>query len=175
LDETAAELRALVQQMSELNYLAPDEVANIPTVSGEKCGIVYGPLAAMKIPPDAILLWVTPYQAMLLNEATGGVAWSQNSGIPAFGRPGCAAIPAALNQGMASLSLGCMGMRTFAEISQNLMLAVLPQRVTPTLTEGLQRITSANQRMYQFYDQKRVTTNKWLNLNSHWHSKIDIE
>jgi len=156
--ETAAALGRLVQQMSELNYLNPAEVANIPTVSGEKCGIVYGSLAAMETQPDAILIWVTPYQAMLLSEVTGSMTWSQHSGVPTFGRPGCAAIPAALNQGMASLSLGCMGMRTFTEISQHRMLAVLPQQLMPTLIDGLQRATSANQRMYQLYDQKRVAT-----------------
>jgi uncharacterized protein (DUF169 family) len=84
-NETAAELEGLIQQMSELNYLNPAEVANIPTVSGEKCGIVYGPLAAMETQPDAILIWVTPYQAMLLNEATGDVAWSQHSAVSTFG------------------------------------------------------------------------------------------
>jgi uncharacterized protein (DUF169 family) len=59
---------------------------------------------------------------------------------------------------MASLSLGCIGMRTFTKISQDRMLAVLPHPVMSTLIDGLQRATSANQQMYQFYDQKRVTT-----------------
>lgn len=73
-DETAAELKGLVQQMGELSYVNPAEVANIPTVPSQKSGIVYGSLATMATQPDAVLLWVTPYQAMLLNEATGGAA-----------------------------------------------------------------------------------------------------
>ncbi|PSO52042.1 MAG: hypothetical protein BRC40_13735 [Cyanobacteria bacterium QH_8_48_120] len=156
-EETATELEETVQQMSKLGYIDPAEVAKIPTVSGEKSGIVYGPLAEMETPPDAILLWVTPYQAMLLNEAMGEVAWSQPSGTSLLGRPGCAAIPAALNQGKISFSLGCMGMRTFTEIAQDRMLVVLPCQALPTLMESLQRIIPANQKMKQFYQQKRVT------------------
>lgn len=136
-NETAVELQELVQQMGELSYVNPTEVDHIPTVPGEKSGVVYGPLATTEAQPDAILVWVTPYQAMLLNEATGSAAWSQYSGVSTFGRPGCAAIPAALKQGMAALSLGCMGMLTFTEISQDRMLTVLPHQVMPALIDGL--------------------------------------
>ena len=152
----AAELGGLVVKMGEACYLDGAEVPNIPTVPGEKSGVVYGPLAVFELEPDAVLVWVTPQQAMLLQEATKATAWTGNSGAPTFGRPGCASIPAALQSGGSVLSLGCMGMRTLTEISQNLLLTVLPRQVLGELTANLQQIAAANQAMQAFYNQKKL-------------------
>jgi len=157
--ETSEALMDLVVQMGETCYLDGAEVPHIPTVAGEKSGIVYGPLTDLEDQPDAVLLWVTPYQAMLLQEATKAVAWTANSGVPTFGRPACAAIPAAMLKGTAVLSLGCMGMRTFTEVAQEQLLAVLPQQALAELTDSLQLATTANQQMQQFYEQKQVSFN----------------
>lgn len=153
----ASELGGLIVKMGEACYLDGAEVPNIPTVPGEKSGVVYGLLAEFELKPDVVLVWVTPQQAMLLQEATKASAWSTTSGSPTFGRPGCAAIPAALQNGSAVLSLGCTGMRTFTNLSQNLLLAVLPHQVLDDLTANLQQIAIANQQMQEFYNQKNLS------------------
>lgn len=145
-------LMDLIGQMQAAGYLDADEVQSIPTVAGQKAGIVYGPLAESSGEYDVVLVWVTPRQSMLLQEATGNVAWLPQSGIRTFGRPSCAAIPAALDKGTATLSLGCAGMRTFTEIPDDRMLAVLPRAILDGLAAGLKRVVHANETMLSRYE-----------------------
>jgi uncharacterized protein (DUF169 family) len=160
-EEKGAELMALIGQMAENEYFDPAEVPHVPTVATPKSGIVYGPLASFEDAPDAVLLWVTPYQSMLLQEAAGTARWGEQSGIPTFGRPSCAAIPAALQRGSATQSLGCMGMRVFTEVAQDRLLSVLPRQALEDLPAGLERIAQANQKMTQHYrGQKAIHTSK---------------
>jgi hypothetical protein len=96
---------------------------------------------------------------MLLQEAAGGARWSDQPGIPTFGRPSCAAIPAAIQRNTATQSLGCMGMRVFTEIAQDRLLAVLPGARLADLPEALERIARANSKMSQHYrGQKAIHT-----------------
>jgi uncharacterized protein (DUF169 family) len=150
-EEKGPELMALIGQMGANQYFDASEVPHVPTVPGKKNGIVYGPLAQFQGTPDAVLAWLTPYQSMLLQEATGNARWSEQSGIPTFGRPSCAAIPVAIGQGVATQSLGCMGMRVFTEVAQERMLAVLPSQLLEELPAGLTRIADANEKMAQHY------------------------
>ena len=150
-DEKGSELMELIAQMGQAQYFDAAEVPYVPTVSGVKSGIVYGPLALFEAAPDAVLVWLTPYQSMLLQEAAGTARWSEQAGIPTFGRPSCAAIPVALDRGVATQSLGCMGMRVFTEIAQDRLLGVLPQQLLGELPEALERIANANQQMGQRY------------------------
>ncbi len=153
------ELMELVGQMHANEYLDPAEVAHIPTVPGAKSGIVYGPVADTQEAPDVVLVWVAPYQAMLLQEATGGSVWSEHSGVPTFGRPSCAAIPAAIAQARATQSLGCMGMRVFTEVGRDQLLGVLPKLLLEKLSPELERVARANDKMTQHYrGQKAIHT-----------------
>ncbi|HLG73086.1 MAG TPA: DUF169 domain-containing protein [Chloroflexota bacterium] len=157
--EKGPELMALIGQMGENEYFDAAEVPHVPTDKREKSGIVYGPLADFTEAPDAALVWLTPYQSMLLQEATGGARWSEQPGIPTFGRPSCAAIPAAIQRNTATQSLGCMGMRVFTEIARDRMLAVLPGDRLAELPEALDRISRANSKMTQHYrGQKAIHT-----------------
>jgi uncharacterized protein (DUF169 family) len=157
--EKGPQLLSLVRQMGERHYFDSAEVPQVPTVPGEKAGIVYGPLASFQDAPDAALLWVTPYQSMLLQEAAGTARWSDQPGIPTVGRPSCAAIPVALGQAVATQSLGCMGMRIFTEVAQNRLLAVLPWQLLDRLPEALRRVANANEEMAQHYrGQKAIHT-----------------
>ncbi|HEU0169358.1 MAG TPA: DUF169 domain-containing protein [Chloroflexota bacterium] len=159
-EEKGPELMALIGQMGQARYFEGDEVPHVPTVPGDKSGIVYGPLADFEDSPDAVLVWLTPYQSMLLQEATGTAKWSGQSGIPTFGRPSCAAIPAALNRGVATQSLGCMGMRIFTEIAQDRLLGVLPKQLLEDLPEALNRVADANQAMSQHYRGQKALHSK---------------
>ncbi len=149
--EKGPELMALIGQMGEAQYFSDAEVPHVPTVPGDKSGIVYGPLASFEDTPDAVLVWLTPYQSMLMQEAAGTAAWSAQPGIPTFGRPSCAAIPVALGRGVATQSLGCMGMRVFTEVAQDKLLGVLPKQLLDELPAGLNRVADANQKMAQHY------------------------
>ncbi len=157
--EKGPELMALIGQMGQAGYFDAAEVPHVPTMPGAKSGIVYGPLSAFADRPDAVLVWLTPYQSMLLQEATGAARWSEHSGIPTFGRPSCAAIPAALNGGVATQSLGCMGMRVFTEIAQDRLLGVLPHQLLDELPAALKRAADSNETMAQHYrGQKAIHT-----------------
>ena len=70
LDEAkSAELMSLVGDMCAINYIDEAEVANIPHFDPPAGGIVYGPLAEFPLTPDTVVVWTTPRQAMLLEEA----------------------------------------------------------------------------------------------------------
>ena len=150
-DHQQQELMGLVQTMCGCSYLSPDEPAKIPSVHMQKAGIVYGPLHSIPTEPDLILMWLTPEQAMLYSEATGTSAWTESTPTSAMGRPACSALPTALEQQRATLSLGCMGMRTFTEISGDRLLAVLPGKKGKEFLERLEATVAANAAMQEFY------------------------
>ena len=151
LDEAKmAELMGLVGGMCEIAYIREDEVDKIPHFEGTGAGIVYGPLTEFPLEPDVALAWATPKQAMLIEELLGGTAWvgAQSS---VLGRPACAAIPAAFEDGAATLSLGCIGMRTFTEIPDTHVLVVIPGKALQGIVEKSQRTLAANAQMEERY------------------------
>lgn len=149
-DSVQQTLGGLVQSMCDLNYLAADEAANIPSMQHSSAGIVYGPLAEFPLEPDGVLVWLTPSQTMLFNEATGNAQWK---GTPTnvFGRPTCAALPLAIQDERPSMSLGCIGMRTFTGIPEDRLLAVLPGAKLGHFVDALEGTVTANQQMEEFY------------------------
>ena len=76
--------------------------------------------------PDVVLMWLSPEQAMLYNEAGGSATWSAEMASNLFGRPTCAALPAAINQSRPTMSLGCIGMRTFTGAPADAMVGAVP-------------------------------------------------
>lgn len=145
------DLMGLVQTMCGCSYLSPDEPAKIPTVKKSKTGIVYGPLQDFPLEPDLILMWLTPQQAMLFSEAAGASSWTDASPMSALGRPACSVLPTSLEQERATLSLGCMGMRTFTEIGEDRILAALPGKKGGEFSERLETTAKANDAMREFY------------------------
>ena len=158
--ELEPELMATLGKMGATGYFDGGEVPHMPTVAGDKSGVVYGPLASLDGEPDAVLVWLTPYQSMLLQEATGTARWSEQSGVPTFGRPSCAAIPAALTKGVATQSLGCMGMRIFTEVAQDRLLGVLPKQLLDQLPAALQKVADSNEQMAQHYRGQKAIHSK---------------
>lgn len=154
--EVQQELMGLVEFMVDKDYLGGDEPPNIPSVKKPKKGIVYGPLRDFPLEPDLILVWLTPRQAMFYNEIAGTVQWSSTSPMPVFGRPACAALPLAFNEGRSTLSLGCMGMRTFTEVSNDRLLAVLPGSKVSEFLKTLEQTMAANGTMQNFYEGHKV-------------------
>jgi len=67
------------------------------------------------------------------------------------GRPGCAALPRALQDSQPVMSLGCAGMRTFTEIGDDMNLAVIPGRVLAEFIDALSGKVAANATMRSLY------------------------
>lgn len=148
------QLGGLVGKMCECGYLSPEEAASIPSVGRGSAGIVYGPLAAFPMEPDVVLVWLTPTQAMLFSEAAGGASWSTPPPT-ATGRPACAVLPLAMVNSSTSLSLGCMGMRTFTDVAEDRLLAAIPASKLDELVDSLQRTMAANEQMRAFYQEHK--------------------
>ena len=153
--EKEIELLELVGGMCEIAYLKEEEVKNIPKFESGHSGILYGPLKEFPMEPELVLLWVTPTQAMVLQEATGETAWTLGPQAGVFGRPACAALPVSLERKRPTLSLGCMGMRTFTEIAEDRMLLSIPGGILSELEEKIANTISANQKMKERYLQKK--------------------
>ena len=150
------ELMGLVGKMTACGYVGGDEPAKIPVNKKKAAGVVYGPLAKFPVEPDAVLLWLTPAQAMIWSEAAGGASWSGSAPTTVFGRPGCAAIPSAIGGPTPSLSFGCAGMRTFTEIGDDRMLAVIPGAGLVAFAQSLVKTRGINDAMESFYRDRKA-------------------
>ena len=154
-DDVRNNLMDAVRLMTSCGYLAMEEAEKIPSIAKEKVGIVYGPLSDMPLEPDLVLLWLTPRQAMLYAEAAGSCRWTESTPTAVLGRPACAALPVAWRQGRPALSLGCTGMRTYTDISENRLLGVLTGDKLPEFSEALASTLEANETMRTFYEGRK--------------------
>jgi uncharacterized protein (DUF169 family) len=145
--------RALIERMGQIQYFEAVEFRNVPRVEKPHRVIVYGPLKSFQnLRPEVALFICTPFQAMLLSEATGAVVW-RGAGKEArtYGRPACAVIPSAIQNSAASVSLGCMGARTFAGIQSHELLIAIPSGALAESEQKLSVILKANAEMKNFY------------------------
>ena len=154
--DVAAELGGLVETMTRSGYLEGGEATRIPVNGKTAKGILYGPLAQFPVEPDAVVLWLTPAQAMVWSEASGGAAWGGREPSTVFGRPACAAVPAALGTARPTLSLGCKGMRTFTEIAPDRLLAVIPGAKLDVFATALRAAKERNDVMGGFYGSRKA-------------------
>jgi uncharacterized protein (DUF169 family) len=153
--EITDQLGGLMESMCAVGYLAPEEAGKVPAVQGQPTGIMYGPLSDFPVAPHAVLLWLTARQAMLYNEATGAAAWTSEA-VRVGSRPGCAAIPVAKESGTPALTLGCAGMRTFTEIADDRMLAVVPGDRLAWFADRLRATSQANAEMRSYYQRRKA-------------------
>jgi uncharacterized protein (DUF169 family) len=158
-EQVMQEIGGLVESMCGCSYLSPDEGDKIPSMGGSAhggaAGVLYGPLADFPAAADSVVLWLTPKQAMLFNEVAGGSSWAaQPSRVS--GRPACAALPLSIQGERPALSFGCIGMRTFTDIADDRMLAVVPAAKLPEFVDGLRETANANQAMLAYYQQRKA-------------------
>jgi uncharacterized protein (DUF169 family) len=148
---------SLIGQMGEIRYFDAAEVENVPAVEKPHQVVVYGPLVSFGgISPDVALIICTPFQAMLLSEATGATAWrGAGTEMHVFGRPACAVIPRAMKDSAASVSLGCMGARTFADIRDGEVLVAIPLNNLSGLPDESIRVLRANADMRRYYRDRK--------------------
>jgi uncharacterized protein (DUF169 family) len=154
--EVQEQLGGLVQSMCDAQYLDMAEVAKIPAMSKKGTGVVYGPLADVPVDPDVVLMWLTPAQAMIYNEATGNASWTASAPGTVSGRPGCTALPLAMATEEPKMALGCIGMRTFTGIANDRLLAAVPGDKVAELTAELEKTVTANAGMQSFYEGHRA-------------------
>lgn len=150
-ESVGQELGGLVGQIIENGYIGADEPANLPRWQKARAGILYGPLDRLPQAPDMVLLWLTPAQAMVWNEASGGASWGGQTPVAAFGRPACSAIPASYNSDRPTISLGCAGMRTFTGIPDGKMLAAIPGARLAEAVASIGAAAELNVQMRAFY------------------------
>jgi uncharacterized protein (DUF169 family) len=142
--ERAAELEQTLRFMVQNQYVALEEVPDIPTLSDTPAVIAYGPLDRVPFAPDVIVLAVNPAQAMLLYEAALKAGVSEAL-LKALGRPACALLPLARNTGSAALSLGCTGNRTHTGLPASEMYVCLPGDKGEAVAEQLAVVGKANE------------------------------
>jgi uncharacterized protein (DUF169 family) len=150
------QLMGLVGMMVEEGYLGRDEAAQIPALPTQRPGAVYGPLRDFPIEPDFVLMWLSPKQAMLAAEATGSSHWTVAEPSRMLGRPACAALPVSQSRGAVTLSFGCMGMRTFTEVADDRLLAVVPGTGVEAFGRTLDTTLQANRSMTTFYERRKT-------------------
>lgn len=140
-----------------LDYFSMDEVAHLPSVENRAHqGIVYGPLADLPVAPDVVLVVASPFQAMVLAESGGSVALGEVPQLAAMGRPACAAIPRAMQAGQTTMSLGCIGARTYAEIPEDRALVALPAEKLEHTVQRLATLLHANSALEQIHSEKKA-------------------
>jgi uncharacterized protein (DUF169 family) len=156
-DAAQEALGEAVGAMTDAGYIDPDEPASLPRLSRPRQGVVYGPLADLPVPADVVLMWLTPAQAMVFHEATGGARWESvgRPRNPLLGRPTCAAIPSALGDMGPVLSLGCLGMRTFTEVSDDRLMGTVPGLALDGFVEDLTATVRANDTMRARYQSQK--------------------
>ena len=143
----------LIGMMGKMSYLEAAEAGNVPTVEKKHNVIVYGPLKDFgEIQPDVALLIATPFQAMMISEASGLASWGTEHESRMLGRPACAVIPSSLNSNDTTVSMACMGARTFAGILDQELLISIPAHALEELQSRLPVILDANVGMKKFYD-----------------------
>lgn len=154
-EQTQQQLTDTVTMMCNAGYIAADEPAKIPTMDRKAAGIVYGPLKNLPVEPDLILLWLTPSQAMLYTEATGTARWTTDEPTTVWGRPTCAALPAAMKSGHSALSFGCTGMRVYTGVREDRLLATVPGGRAGELADALDAARAANEQIRAYADERK--------------------
>ncbi len=153
--ENSDKARSLVSTMASLHYFDPSEVAHLPTVEKSHEVVVYGPLDQFPLDPDLVLLMLDAYQGMIAAEAIGQVTWAENPQLGLFGRPACAALARAERGGNSTMSLVCIGARTYTDLGQEDMLLVVPFSQLAEATERLAAVVDANTALAAYHREQR--------------------
>ena len=148
------ELRTALEAMMGLDYVREEEVAAIPVLQREVGHALYGPLADFPTDPDVALLFANARQGLVLSEALARI----DGGVPpAMGRPACAALPQALDLGVAAMSLGCCGARAYLDaLSDDTALWALPGSRLDEYCEAIATFAGANRTLAMFHERRRA-------------------
>ena len=155
--ERAAELEQTLSFIVGIGYLKMEEVPGIPRLAQTPGAIVYAPLADMPgnpvLDPDVVLVACTPHRAMLIEEAA--MRAGSAAKFPILGRPTCAAIPAAIAQGVVA-SAGCIGNRVYTGLKDDELYVAIPGRDLSPVTEEIAAISAANAQLAEYHAARKA-------------------
>ena len=116
LDEVATkdDVAALVRS----GWVGEADFPHVPAVKDKPASIVYGPLGAMPVAPDIVFLRLNPKQAMVLDDALGGVRFE--------GKPQCHVLAIAKDRQETAISVGCMLSRVRTGMANTEMSCAIP-------------------------------------------------
>lgn len=143
------ELMGLIGTMVDLKYLKMEEVPKIPTRKTPLQVAVYAPLDAAPVPADVVLVRGNARQLMLLAEAAQAAGVSGTG--PTMGRPTCAVLPEAINDGRTAASFGCVGNRVYTGASDDDAYFAIPGGQLRAVEDQLAVIVHANQELEKFH------------------------
>jgi uncharacterized protein (DUF169 family) len=151
----APQLEDTVKFMVSSEYLQMEEVAGIPTLDKSPAYICYGPAETATFAHQLILIAAKPAAAMFIYESALR-AGAGNALANILGRPACAVLPLASKTGLASLSLGCMGNRTFTGLPDEELYVCIPSGHWSKVLAKSIEIGRANAAMKQFYQDRQT-------------------
>lgn len=140
LDEVAG--KDDVAALFASGWVTEADVPKIAAVSERPGSITYGPLAALGVAPDVVFLRLNAKQAMVLDDALGGVRFE--------GKPQCHIVAIAKEAGDVAVSVGCMLSRVRTGMSNNEMTAAIPAHRLAEVVEKL-RGNAATERTVATY------------------------
>jgi uncharacterized protein (DUF169 family) len=147
------DLMDALKVFADLDYVRPEDLAQIPVLASEPRHVVYAPLARSPLPPDVVLLFVSANQTLILSEATQQV---ENQNAPAMGRPACALVPQVMNTGRAALSLGCCGARAYLDVlTSDVAIFAIPGAKLEAYTHRIEALAKANAVLSNFHQIRR--------------------
>lgn len=149
------ELQGVIGTMVQLQYLWEAEVSAIPHRT-EPFGVaVYSPWALAPDDPDVILVRGNAQQLMLLSEAARAAGIGDAGEL--MGRPTCAMIPATLQSGRASTSLGCIGNRVYTALADDEFYAAVPWPKINDVLHQLPVLVDANRELEAYHRQRAAS------------------
>jgi len=147
------DLQDALKVFGDLGYVRPEDMPFIPVLNRNPKVVVYGPLAAMPVPADVVLLFVQADKALILSEASQQL---ENGLPPALGRPACGVVPQAWNSGRTALSLGCCGARAYLDtLTPDVALYAIPASKLEAFTERVAALAQANAVLTKFHTLRR--------------------
>lgn len=123
-------------------WIGEADFPRVPAIKDRPASIVYGPLDALPVAPDVVFLRLNPKQAMVLDDALGGIRFE--------GKPQCHILAMAKDGGEIAISVGCMLSRVRTGMGNVEMSCAIPfTRLEETL-EALRR-NAAKERIVAAY------------------------
>lgn len=153
--ERAGELQETIGFMVANRYIDMAEVPRIPVLNKTPGVIAYGPVGTSAFTADVVLIAAKPGAAMMLYEAALR-AGAGNALTNVIGRPGCAALPLTMQSGLAALSFGCKGNRTFTGLPDSEMYFLIPGGKWKAVEAQLPPVLAANAAMAGHYEAKQT-------------------
>lgn len=120
-----------IAALTQSGWVGEADFPRVPAVKDKPESIVYGPLDAMPVAPDVVFLRLNARQAMVLDDALGGVRFE--------GKPQCHVLAIAKDGGETAISIGCMLSRVRTGMSNNEMSCAIPVAKLGETVEALKR------------------------------------